>query len=226
MERRNLAKIDTEADIAAALDALCEADPRLGRVRREAGLVPLRRRPEGFASLAGIILAQQVSAASAAAMEARLRGLLDPLTPEAVLLAPDSLLREAGLSRPKQRTLRAVAAALDEGRLELAGLAEADAETACARLTAIVGIGPWTAQCYLLFAAGHADVFPAGDLALQHAVARGLALPQRPSIRELAEISLPWSPWRSVAARLFWSYYRGMRGRDGSPAGDPRAAGK
>ncbi len=212
-------RIDTADDIETALAELCRADPRLGEIRRSAGEVPLRRSPPGFDSLAGIIAAQQVSAASARAMHARLRGLIEPLTPGGLLAAPDEVFRQAGLSRPKQRTLVAVAEAIEDGRLDLDGLHLAEAGPAMAELTAISGIGPWTAQCYLLFAAGHADIFPAGDLALQAAVAQGLGLPQRPPSRELERMAEDWAPWRSVAARLFWSYYRFLRGRDGAPEG-------
>src|SRR5690606_7946449 len=105
MKSGNHRRIDTLADIEAALGELCQADPALAAIRREAGEVPLRRSSPGYASLAGIVIAQQVSAASADAIHGRLCALLDPLTPEAVLAAPDELFRQAGLSRPKQRTL-------------------------------------------------------------------------------------------------------------------------
>lgn len=210
-------RIDRKEDIEEAIDALCRADPRLIPVREMAGNVPLRRSAPGFESLAGIIIAQQVSTASANAIKMRLAALLDPLTPDAVLRADESLFREAGLSRPKQRTLLAVSEALKDGRLDLGNLAEDDAEAACAHMTAISGIGPWTAECYLLFAAGHPDIFPAGDLALQAAVAHAFLLSDRPSSRALAGLATGWSPWRSVAARLFWSYYREIRGRSAMP---------
>lgn len=217
MKSRNRGKVESQADIESALDELCAADPRLCRVRLHAGEVPLRRSSPGFSSLAGIIVAQQVSKASADAIHARLLALIEPLTPDALLKAEESLFRQAGLSRPKQRTLLAAAEAIAGGRLDLAGLCDADAGSACAQMVAIPGIGPWTAECYLLFAAGHADIFPAGDLALQAAVAHAFTLENRPSSRELALMAEQWAPWRAVAARLFWAYYREIRGREAVP---------
>lgn len=211
--------IHTRDDIEAGLAALCRVDPRLERVRSTAGQVPLRRTPPGFASLSSIIISQQVSRASADAIHGRLAQLVDPLTPAGVLAATDSVFREAGLSRPKQRTLIATAEAVEAGRLDLDRLDSDDPDGAVAVLTAITGIGPWTARCYLLFAAGHPDLFPADDLALQAAVAHAFGMERRPASRELERIAETWSPWRSVAARLFWAYYGEIRGREAAPTG-------
>jgi DNA-3-methyladenine glycosylase II len=209
-------RISTTDDIEAALDALCGADPRLGEIRRRAGAVPLRLAPPGFRSLASIVVSQQVSRASADAIFGRLTGLLDPLTPDAVLMADEAVFRQAGLSRPKQRAMLAAAAAARAG-LDLEALGLLDAEAAIAAMTRVPGIGPWTAQCYLLFSAGHADVFPARDVALQTAVGHGLGLEPRPGEKELARLAESWAPFRSVAARLFWAYYRQIRGKEGAP---------
>lgn len=206
-------RIENLADIEQGLDILCSIDPRLRQVRKIAPQVPLRRSQPGFGALAGIIIAQQVSAASASAIHARLCSLIEPLSPQNVLTAGEDRLRQAGLSRPKQRTLLACAKAVTAGRLDLDRLCERDAAEASAELTAITGIGPWTAECYLLFAAGHADIFPAGDLALQAAVAHAFDFPARPARAELAGMAAAWAPWRSVAARLFWAYYGELRGR-------------
>lgn len=211
-------RIDTQAHVSEGLDALCRGDPRLETVRAAAGDVPLRRRAPGFASMAGIIVAQQVSRASADAILGRLAGLVDPLTPGAVLAAGEGVLMEAGLSRAKQRALVALAEALDKGALDLEALCHLDAGEAVAAMTAIRGVGPWTAEVYLLTAAGHRDVFPAGDVALQGAVADAFALATRPDARALGRIAEQWAPWRSVAARLFWAYYRERRGREAAPA--------
>ena len=211
-------RIETDDDIGRGLDALVALDPRLGPVRAAAGPVPLRRSPPGFRSLASVIVSQQVSRASAEAIFGRLCCAVDPLTPPALLSAGEGVLVEAGLSRAKQRSLLALCTALAEERLDLAALHDVPAEDAITRLTALPGIGPWTAEVYLLVAAGHADIFPAGDVALQAAVGQALRLDARPDARNLARLAESWCPWRSVAARLFWAYYRQMRGREAAPA--------
>ncbi len=181
-------RIATLQDISAGLDALCALDPRLVRVRGHAGEVPLRLSEPGFESLASIIIAQQVSRASADAIFGRLTALLDPLTPQAVLAAGEEVFRAAGLSRPKVRAL-----------------------------TAVPGIGPWTAECYLLFSAGHPDIFPARDVALQSAVGHALGIEPRPPEKALMALAESWAPWRGVASRLFWAYYREWKGREAAP---------
>jgi DNA-3-methyladenine glycosylase II len=210
-------RIETMEDVAEGLDALCRADPRLVAVRARAGHVPLRLTEPGFASLVSIIVSQQVSRASADAILARLQALADPLAPETLAAADDALYRAAGLSRPKVKTLRAVAAAVVEDGLDLHRLCRLDAGEAMARMTALHGIGPWTAEVYLLFAAGHPDIFPARDVALQSAVGHALGLSPRPGDRALGVIAESWRPWRGVAARLFWAYYREWKRRDATP---------
>ncbi len=152
-------RIDTLSDIEAGLEALVLADTRLADIRSRSHAVPLRRSEPGFESLASIIVAQQVSTASAAAIWARLKQAIDPLTPEAYIAGGEEAWRFAGLSRPKQRTLLAVSEALARDGLDLHGLCELPAGEAIAALTAIKGIGPWTAEVYLLFAAGHPTCF-------------------------------------------------------------------
>ena len=209
-------RISTPDDIAAGLDALCAIDPRLDKVRAAAGVVPLRRSEPGFRSLISIVISQQVSRASADAIFGRLERLADPLTPETLLATGDSLFRDAGLSRPKQRAVLAVSEAVGNG-LDLSKLCDLDAEAAISAMTAVSGIGPWTAQVYLLFAAGHPDIFPAGDVALQSAVGHALGLAPRPGVKALMKIAESWSPYRGVASRLFWAYYREIKGREGAP---------
>ncbi|CAM5393616.1 putative bifunctional transcriptional activator/DNA repair enzyme AlkA [Mycolicibacterium aubagnense] len=209
-------RITSLNDISAGLDALCGIDPRLETVRAFAGDVPLRLSEPGFASLASIIVSQQVSRASADAIFGRLTRLLDPLTADAILGAGEDVFREAGLSRPKQRGLLAVSAAVTDG-LDLHHLCSLEASEAITMLTAVPGIGPWTAECYLLFAAGHPDVFPARDVALQSAVGHALSIDPRPAEKRLILLAESWAPWRGVAARLFWSYYRELKGRDAAP---------
>jgi len=209
-------RISTLDDIAAGLDALCRIDPRLESVRAVAGEVPLRLSEPGFASLVSIIVSQQVSRASADAIFGRLTSLADPLTHRTLLNADDSLFRAAGLSRPKQRTLIALSQAVDRG-FDLQRLCEIGAEEAVGAMTGVPGIGPWTAQVYLLFAAGHPDIFPARDVALQSAVGHALGIDPRPGEKELIRIAESWTPFRGVASRLFWAYYRQTRGREGAP---------
>ncbi|PHP65565.1 DNA-3-methyladenine glycosidase [Zhengella mangrovi] len=211
--------IETLDDIEAGLAALADQDRRLAPVIARAGPVPLRRSAPGFPSLAGIIVAQQVSKASADAIFGRLTRLLDPLTPRAVLDADEDVFRAAGLSRPKQATLIAIAEAEAAG-LGLAGLCGLPAAEAMDRLTAIRGVGPWTAEVYLLFAGGHPDIFPARDVALQASVHEALGLDARPGEKALQAIAESWAPWRGVAARLFWAHYAAIRGRDGAPPSD------
>jgi DNA-3-methyladenine glycosylase II len=197
-------------DIGQALAALIAADPRLEPVLAVAGEVPLRRRPGGFAGLARIIAAQQISDAAADAIWGRLTTAVDPLTPAALIAAGEETLKAAGLSRPKIRTLTGIAEACSDG-FHLERLDALPLDVAIAELVALHGVGRWTAEIYLLFCCGHPDIFPAGDLALQSAVATAFGLAARPREPELRAIAELWSPWRAVAARLFWAYYRARR---------------
>lgn len=206
-------RLDSAAAIEAALRALAGRDRRLAAIVEITGAPPLRQREPGFAGLAQIIVAQQLSVASAGAIWARLAAAADPFAPATIAALPDERLRAVGLSRPKIRTLRALAAVLSEGSLILDDLG-ADADEARARLCAVSGIGPWTSDIYLLFCHGHPDVWPVGDLALQHAVGHALGLPARPDARSMAAIGEAWRPWRAAAARLMWAYYQVLRGRD------------
>jgi DNA-3-methyladenine glycosylase II len=214
--RANARRIASLDDISEGLDALCRIDARLVDIRALAGDVPLRRSAPGFHSLASIIVSQQVSTASARAIFGRFEKLIDPLTADGVLAASDELFREAGLSRPKVKALRAIAEAV-AGGLDLDHLETLDPADAIARLTAVSGVGPWTAEVYLLFAVGHPDIFPARDVALQTAVGHALGMEVRPGEKALIAIAESWRPWRGVASRLFWAYYRTIKGRDAVP---------
>jgi DNA-3-methyladenine glycosylase II len=209
-------RIVTLEDVKRGLDELVAIDPHLGRIRGLAGEVPLRLSEPGFRSLASIVISQQVSRASADAIFGRLVRIVDPLTPQAILAAGETVFRDVGLSRPKQRGLIAVAQAVADG-LDLNHLCTLKAGEAMALLTAVPGIGPWTAEVYLLFAAGHPDIFPARDVALQTAVGHALGIEPRPPEKMLIQIAESWSPWRGVAARLFWAYYRELKGREAVP---------
>jgi DNA-3-methyladenine glycosylase II len=207
--------ISSTADLEEGMVALAALDPVWERVIARTGIPPLRRRESGFSSLASIIVSQQLSVASARAVWARVESVLSPLTPERVLAASDEEMRLSGLSRPKQKTLRAVAAAIAESRLDLASLEAATPDFVHAHMTAVSGIGPWTADVYLLFCLGHRDGFAAGDLAVQEAAKVAFDLPLRPKPAELTELAEAWRPWRGVAARLLWAYYAALKSREG-----------
>src|SRR6266849_6309529 len=208
-------RIDTEADIAAGLDVLITADPRLAKVAAVAGPLPLRRRPGGFAGIAAIVISQQLSTASASAIWARLAAAYDPFIPQSLIKARADRLARLGLSRPKIRALKEIARAIAGGVLDCEALPEMAADDAHRALCAVHGIGPWTADIYLLFCLGHPDAWPAGDLALQEAVRLAFALKTRPSSREMLPLAEVWRPWRGVAARVLWSYYRAVKGQSG-----------
>ena len=158
-----------------------------------------------------------MSTASASAIWGRLSTAFDPFDHAAVLRARAPRLARAGLSAPKIRTLKAIAKAVDRGHIDLAALATRPADEAHAALTALHGIGPWTADIYLLFCLGHADAWPAGDLALQEAARLLFKLRTRPTAKEMLPLAEPWRPWRGAAACVLWSYYRAAKQREGAP---------
>jgi len=202
--------IETDADVAEGLGWLCAQDLRWGQVSEACAPLPLRRRPDGFAQLLSAIVSQQVSTASAAAIWGRMEGA--GLTDEAaVLAAGEDGLRAAGLSRQKI----AYSQALAEARIDYAALREMPDAQVVRTLTAVKGIGIWTAEIYAMFSLGRADVFAPGDLALQIAAQDLFDLPERPKEKDLRILSEDWSPWRAVAARALFAYYRVVKGREG-----------
>lgn len=211
--------IRNEDDVRQGLEALLRLDPRLAPIAADAGPVPLRLREPGFAGLAHIIVSQMVSRASAEAIWRRMLPADGQLTAEGYVLLHPEAWREFGLSRAKAETLARIAEAVASGRLDLSGLCLKPPGEALGELTALKGIGPWTAEVYLMFCGGHADVFPAGDVALQNAVGVAFGLAARPQAKALALLAEAWSPWRSVAARLFWAYYAAKMRRDMVPVG-------
>ncbi len=208
-------KITCDADLEEGMAALRALHPHWAVIIERTGVPPLRRREGGFAGLAAIIVSQQLSVASARAVWARVETVLAPLTPERILAATDEEMRLSGLSRPKQRTMRAVAAAIAGGELALEALETATPEQVHALMTAVSGIGPWTADIYLLFCLGHRDGFAPGDLAIQEAARVAFGLSARPKAVELEALAEGWRPWRGVAARLLWAYYAALRSREG-----------
>ena len=181
------------------------------------GTPPLWDREPGFVTLLRIILEQQVSLVSADAMYRRLLNQIDPLTPENVLDKGESFLRSFGVTRQKAAYFINVARSIDDGDLDLSALARENDETVMARLTAVKGIGPWTARIYLLMALCRPDVWPVGDIALATAYQKLKGLEKRPSQPELDELAQAWAPHRATAARLLWHYYlSGMQARTGN----------
>jgi len=216
--------IHTEADLKRGIAALIAADPRFAPVFERTGLPPLRRREGGFPGLAWIVMGQQLSTASAAAIHGRLVAIADPFDHHAILRARKDRLLRIGLSNAKVKALKAIAKAIEAKHIDLATLADMPADDAHDALTALHGIGPWTADLYLLACIGHADAWPAGDLALQEAARIAFGLARRPTTKEMGPLANKWRPWRAVAARLLWSYYRVMKKREGmltEPAARP-----
>ncbi|MFV0384825.1 DNA-3-methyladenine glycosylase family protein [Paracoccus sp. (in: a-proteobacteria)] len=202
--------IETEADLAEGVAHLARVCPVWARVLPEIGPLPLRRRGDGFQAMASAIVAQQISVAAADALWSRLDAAGLTL-PENIAAATEDDLRAAGLSRPKARYLQGIAAS----GLDWPGLRDLPDDQAIAALVALPGVGVWTAEIYLKFALGRADVFAAGDLALQEAARMMYGLADRPGPAALRQIALPWQPWRAVAARGLWAYYRLAKGREG-----------
>ncbi|MEX0282174.1 MAG: DNA-3-methyladenine glycosylase [Arenibacterium sp.] len=196
--------------VAEGADWLAAKEPRFAQALTQTGELPLRLRPDGFAQLLSAIVSQQVSVASAAAIWQRMQDA-KVTTPSQILGASDTDLRESGLSRQKIRYARALAAA----EIDYNHLRELPTEDVVARLTEVPGIGIWTAEVYAMFSLGRADVFAPGDLALQEAARLLFDLPDRPKERMLRRMAEEWSPWRSVAARLLWAYYRVAKNREG-----------
>src|SRR6516225_8663653 len=217
MQSNTITHIRCESDLDAALAALIAADSRFAALIATAGRPPLRRRPDGFVGLAATVVSQQLSTASAAAIWVRLVAAFDPFEPQAIIRARPTRLARLGLSAPKIRALKEIARAVAKNHLPLGSLAEATAEDAHASLTAVHGIGPWTADIYLLSCLGHADAWPAGDLALQEAARLAFALPERPNAKQMVALAEIWRPLRAVAARVLWTYYRAVKGREGAP---------
>ena len=207
--------IETEANLQEGLAHLKSVDPGMGEIILRCGGLPLRRREPGLEGLLSIIVSQQLSVASANAIFARTKAQFAPFEPETLHAADDNLFRACGLSGPKIRTIRSIAAALSAGDLDLDRLQHMPADEAHAAMVKVKGIGPWTADIYLMFCLGHADAFASGDLALQEALRIVYGLETRPSAKDLAAFAEPWRPWRSVAARLLWAYYKIVKTREG-----------
>ena len=207
--------LHSEADLQAGLAELILADPRLKAVAEKAGAFSLRRRESGYAGLCAIVCGQQLSVASARAIRDRLFAAFMPFGHEAVRKARPVKLKRLGLSNNKIKSIKEIGKAVAAGHIDLTAVGDMDADVAHAALTALHGVGPWTADIYLLFCLGHADAFPAGDLAVQEAARIALNLRKRPDAKALTKIAEAWRPWRGVAAHLMWAYYHAVKKREG-----------
>ena len=209
--------LHTDADLEAGLAQLILADPRLKPVAEKAGAFSLRRREAGFAGLCAIVCGQQLSTASAAAIRGRLFAAFDPFHHDKVRRARGDKLKRLGLSAAKIKAIKEIGKAVAKQHIDLNAVGNMPADEAHAKLTALHGVGPWTADIYLLFCLGHADAFPAGDLAVQEAARIALNLRKRPDAKRLTKIAQAWRPWRGVAAHLLWAYYHAVKKRDVVP---------
>jgi DNA-3-methyladenine glycosylase II len=203
--------IETDTDVAEGAAWLAANCPYMAEALQITGQPPLRRRPDGFSALLQAIVSQQVSVAAARGIWTRVEaaGLN---TEVGVLASTDDDLKAAGLSRPKVRYARAIA----EARLDYEAIRDMDEAEAVALLTAIPGVGQWTAEIYLMFAVGRADIFAPGDLALREAARALYGMEERPSIPDLSKLAETWRPWRAVAARVLFTYYHHIKGREGA----------
>lgn len=202
--------IETPDCVAEGASFLADLDPRFARALDLTGPLPLRRNKDGFEALLSAICSQQISTSAAAAIWARMEdaGLTER---EAILKSTDDEIRACGMSRPKTRYTRALA----EHPVDFVALRSVPDAEVIKTLVEIKGIGRWTAEIYAMFSLGRADVFAPGDLALQEAAKILFDLPERPSEKALSEMAEAWSPWRSVAARLLFAYYRVAKNREG-----------
>ncbi len=199
-------RLDRRA-LELATRRLCRRDPDLARVVERWGVPPLWARRPGFVTLVRIVLEQQVSLASAKAMYLRLAAHLGQVTPDAVRLLGQDGLRGLGFTRQKAAYCHGIAIALLEGRLDLRRLGRIDDTGARQLLVALKGVGPWSADIYLLMALGRPDVWPPGDVALIQAMQDVKGLRLRPTSERAARIAAAWAPWRSVGARILWHHY-------------------
>jgi DNA-3-methyladenine glycosylase II len=206
-------RISSAQQLDDAIKALIAADARLdavvARLKDKPKFVP--RRKHGFEALVDIVVSQQLSVAAADTIFGRVKAKVVPFNPATLLATQAEVLRACGLSAPKQRHMKSIASAILDGSLDLKRVRKMHDDDARAHLTAVKGIGPWTADIYLMGSLGRADIWPVGDVALQAAIARALKLRKRPNEKGMEKISRNWKPWRTIAARLFWMHEDGIR---------------
>ncbi len=199
--------IETSQDIAQGVQHLTTACPLMREAFEIAGQPPLRRNENCYSSVARIVTGQLLSVASARAIWSRVEALNQRFDPQSVLALDQQLLKTAGLSNAKIRTLKALASAVQQGDIDFARFATQSGDLVKEQMMAVHGIGPWTADVYVMFCLGRADTFAPGDIALANAVGLLKKSDKRPTPSQLQKIALKWRPWRGVAARLLWHYY-------------------
>ncbi len=210
--------IRSKKDIQDGVNSLKQSCEYMRRIYAVTGDPPLRRNQGGFKGLARIVVGQQLSVASANAIWSRLEMQIKPFKPDRFMAINNKQFRSLGLSRPKVRTLQAISQAVIDNQIHFRGFPRKSNETIKEQLVAIHGIGPWTADIYLMFCLGRADSWAPGDLALQYAVQAALQMEKKPDAEQLESLAEIWRPWRGVAARLLWAYYREIKNKNlGAP---------
>ena len=204
--------IETPAALADHIEQLIQIEPRFGPVYSQVGVPDLRRNAGGFEQLMRAMVGQQLSVAAARSIWNKLE-VAKLTTPEAIAQADDDTLKASGLSRQKIRYVRS----LVEHNIDFDALASMSDEAVIDALTAVTGIGRWTAEMYLLFSLGRADVLAVDDLAIKEGAKQLLELDERPTPKQLKELSQPWSPHRSAASLLLWAYYGWVKNKEGLP---------
>lgn len=202
--------VETDACVIEGIDWLSARCPKMKAAYELTGPLCLRRKSDGFAELLSVIVGQQVSIASANAIWGRMKNA-GITTPDTCRTASEDQLRAFGLSRQKIRYTKELANA----DINFDALRCMTSQSVIKSLVAVPGIGSWTAEVYTMFSLGHADVFAPGDLALQEAARILYDLPERPKEKVFRVMAQDWAPWRSVAARLLWAYYRVSKNREG-----------
>ncbi len=203
----------TEKTYHQAISVLTKRDPNLAAAVSKWGTPPFWTHPPGFAGIVSAILAQQVSLESARATFTKLENVIGAITPEKFILLDGKRLREIGFSHQKASYVRGVARDMIAGEFDVEALETLDDDQARMRLLNLKGIGPWTADTYLLFALRRSDAWPSGDLALAKAVQELRGLTTIPGFKAVDKIADDWRPWRAVAARILWHFYLSERGR-------------
>ncbi len=208
-----ITRIRTEEELATGVSQLLVIDPQLSHIVDALAEIPLRHRAPGFEGMAQIITAQQVSKASASAIFERTLSAIQSFDAETFLAAGETPLIAAGQSRAKQVTLTGLSHAIADDGLDLEALCDISVDDAMAALTRLKGIGPWTAEVFLLFCAGHTNIFPAGDVALQHAIGDVMGLDEKPDAKTTRDLAQRWAPLCGVAARVLYAHYARIKGR-------------
>ena len=201
-------RLRNRRDLRKGVAELVAIDRSLKKIAKHADKLSIAQGEEGFEALLEIVVSQQLSSAAADTIFARVKERVVPFDPATLLATDTEVLRQAGLSAPKQKHMRSIASRIVSGELDLVRVADMHDDEAHAHLIETSGIGPWTAQVYLMSSLKRADVWPAGDVALQAAVTKALGLRKRPDIKQMIALGERWRPWRTVAARLFWTHYR------------------